>query len=301
MTNKVIVIGAGRMGFGVIKTLLAKGYDVGVNDSVPAVIERAEKIGAKHVSANNPEHLNGAVVILSLPGPAQVHEITDVINSLQYSIEPVILDISTINPETAITVYEKLKKNGIDYVEAPVSGGPKGAETGTLSMMVGANKDVYDRIEPILKDMGTNIYYLGEVGTGSIAKICNNIIVASTTAILSEAFILASAGGIKPESLSEILSKSVGGSKTLEVFGHHIVEGNYENPTFALSLMHKDVGLYTETAKYYGLTSLVGELTAQIYNGALHSGLGNEDHSAICKYIEKINNKPIERKISIYE
>ena len=272
-----------------------------MNDPVQAAIERAEKIGAKYVSVDNPEHLNGAVVILSLPGPVQVNEITDIINTPQYSVEPVIIDISTINPETAISVYEKLKTNRINYVEAPVSGGPNGAETGTLSMMVGANKDVYNNIEPILKDMATNIYYLGEVGTGSIAKICNNIVVASTTAILSEAFILASTGGITPESLSDILSKSVGGSKTLETFGKHIVEGNYENPTFALSLMHKDVGLYTETAKYYGLTSIVGQLTAQIYNGALQSGLGNEDHSAICKYIEKINNKPIERKISIYE
>jgi 3-hydroxyisobutyrate dehydrogenase-like beta-hydroxyacid dehydrogenase len=130
-----------------------------------------------------------------------------------------------------------------------------------------------------------------------LAKICNNIVVAATAAVLSEAFLLASAGGIAPQKLKEILENSVGGSRTLDVFGHHIVSGDYSAPTFALGLMHKDVGLFIKAMQQYELTSFIGSLTNQIYNGALQQGWANQDHSVICKYFEFINNKSIQRAV----
>ncbi|MCM3584977.1 NAD(P)-dependent oxidoreductase [Mesobacillus maritimus] len=299
MSGKVLVVGAGRMGFGVIKTLISKGYTVMVSDPSNEAVARAVNIGAEGVVNFEEAIGESSTIIFSLPGPVQVNEMTERISLLGVNHRPLIIDLSTIDPQTAIDAGKKCRSNGLRYIEAPVSGGPGGAESGTLSIMVGASEEDYQQVKPILNDIGKNIFYLGDIGTASIAKICNNIVVATTTTILSEAFILASAGGIQPEKLKEILDNSVGGSKTLEVFGKHLVSGDYSNPTFALGLMHKDVGLFSEAIKQYGLTSLMGSLTCQIYNGARSQGFEHEDHTSICKLLEQINNKKIDRSIPV--
>lgn len=301
LTDKVLVVGAGRMGFGVIKTLISKGYQVTVSDPSNEAVYRAKNIGAEVSVDFNQSVVDTSFIIFSLPGPNQVKEMTERMVHLNVTHQPLIIDLSTIDPQTAIDTGEKCRLHGLRYIEAPVSGGPGGAETGTLSIMVGADESDYQKVKPVLNDIGKNIYYLGATGTASIAKICNNIVVASTASILSEAFILASAGGIEPTKLKEILENSVGGSKTLEVFGNHFVSGNYSKPTFALGLMHKDVGLFAEAIKQYGLTSLVGSVTCQIYNGASSHGLANEDHTAICKFLEDINNRKIKRGVPVEE
>lgn len=299
LTEKVLVVGAGRMGFGVIKTLISKGYQVTVSDPSSEALNRATSIGAEASIYFNQSVADASIIIFSLPGPNQIKEMTDRIANLNVTHRPLIIDLSTIDPQTAIDTGEKCRMNGLRYIEAPVSGGPRGAETGTLSIMVGADESDYQQVKPVLNDIGKNIYYLGAIGTASIAKICNNIVVATTASILSEAFILASAGGIEPAKLKEILENSVGGSKTLEVFGSHLVSGDYSNPTFSLGLMHKDVGLFAEAIKHYGLTSFIGSATCQIYNGARSHGLANEDHTAICKFLEEVNNLKIERNIPV--
>lgn len=295
LEKKVLVIGAGRMGYGVTKTLISKGYEVTVSDPSEAAVEKAIEIGAKASENLNDSISNNKIIIFSLPTAKLVEEIVETINSVPVSEERFMIDLSTIDPKTAKEAAKKSATNGSNYIEAPVSGGPGGAETGTLSIMVGAKESAFKSVEPVLNDIGKNIYYLGEVGTASVVKICNNIIVAATTTALSEAFILASAEGVSPSQLKDVLEHSVGGSNTLNVFGHHFVSGDYSEPTFALAHMHKDVGLFAEAAKHYGLTSFIGTLATQIYNGAYAQGLKDEDHSAVCKFIEQMNNKQIQR------
>lgn len=294
--DKVFIIGAGRMGYGVTKTLIRKGYEVTVYDPALEARKRAKSLGANVVDDVNDAISDHRFILLSLPGPKEVKETVQNIGN-NAKTQTFVIDLSTIDPKTAMEMSETCKPNGISYIEAPVSGGPIGAETGTLSIMVGATKDDYERVEALFRDIGKNIYHIGDVGSASIVKICNNIVVAATTAILSEAFLLASSGGVDPAKLKEILSNSVASSKTLDLFGHHIVTGDYSNPTFALKLMHKDVGLFNEAMKQFGLTSLVGTLTSQIYNSANNQGLSDEDHTAICKFIEQINNRHINREI----
>lgn len=293
----VLVIGAGRMGFGVIKTLLGKGYNVTVSDPSSEAVAAATHLGAKESEDFNESVTANKVIILSLPGPAQVTDVINNITEVQATHHPFIIDLSTIDPQTAMEAGEKCEENGMSYIEAPVSGGPGGAEAGTLAIMVGAAEDDFKQISPMLHDIGKNIFYLGEIGTGSITKICNNIVVAATASVLSEAFILASAGGIEPKKLKEVLDQSVGASNTLNVFGEHFITGDFSNPTFALEHMHKDVGLFAEAAKQYGLTSLVGTLATQIYNGAYAQGYAKEDHTAVCKFLEQVNNKKIKRSV----
>ena len=297
MSKSVLVVGAGRMGFGVIQTLLKKDYEVYVNDPSPVAMERAANVGAVRCNQIERALMNVKYIIFSLPGPDQVLEMVNKITQSRPVNGQYIIDLSTIDPETAKISDELCRQSGLKYLEAPVSGGPKGAATGTLSIMVGGDKEDFEQTKDLLSDIGKRIFYLGPTGSGSLAKICNNIVVATTVAVLSEAFLLASLGGIEPYKLKDILENSVGNSRTLELFGHHMVSGDFSPPTFALNLMHKDVGLFIKTMEQYKLTSFVGSVTHQIYQGAIQHGWDNEDHSVILKYIELINNKKINRTV----
>jgi 3-hydroxyisobutyrate dehydrogenase len=295
LSNSILVIGAGKMGYGVIKTLLSKGNIVYVSDPSEEAVERVVKLGAiktRDISEVLPDI---EFVFLSLPTPKVVlGTVTNIKNSV-HSNEFAVIDLSTIDPQTAIAAHDLLREVGVSYVEAPVSGGPKGAESGTLSIMVGCNNETYAIVSPILEQIGKNIFHLGEVGRAALAKICNNIIVAATATILSEAFILAAAGGIAPEKLRNILENSVGGSRTLDVFGDHLVSGDFSSPTFALALMHKDVGLFMDAIKQYNVTSFIGSTTYQIYNGAFSKEDWKfSDHTVVHKYLQMLNGKEIE-------
>ncbi len=235
-------------------------------------------------------------VILSLPSTGIVKDTATKIKNAAGGNEFSVIDLSTIDPQTAKDSYELLKTVGVSYIEAPVSGGPTGAESGTLSIIVGGAESDYLKVLPLLEQIGKNIFYLGEVGSAALAKICNNIVVAATASILSEAFILASAGGIEPQKLRKILENSVGGSRTLDVFGDHFVSGDFSNPTFALALMNKDVGLFMEAIKQYDVTSFIGSTTYQIYNGAMKKEDWKfGDHTVVLKYLEMLNSKEVNR------
>jgi 3-hydroxyisobutyrate dehydrogenase len=291
MTNSITYIGAGLMGSGMIRTLLGKGYEVSAYDLSQQALERVREYGASPIHSLDEALGMNKFILLSLPGPAQVNEVVAKIATLrQGESDLVVIDFSTIDPQTAIQSAAVLKAAGIQHVEAPVSGGPKGANAGTLSIMIGTEESTYAQAQHILEAVGGNLYYLGVTGTAALAKLCNNVVVAGTTAILGEAFALAAAGGIAPQQLKDVLSQSVGGSNTLELFGKHMTSGDYSEPTFALSLMYKDLGLFMDAAKHYKVTSMLGTMTYQLYNGAHLQGWNNQDHSVVCRLLEMMNN-----------
>jgi 3-hydroxyisobutyrate dehydrogenase-like beta-hydroxyacid dehydrogenase len=289
------VIGAGRMGSGVIHTLLEKGYQVTAYDNSKEAMELVQKSGAVAAESVEAAVEKSDFIFLSLPGPVQVREIVAQITKVIPIGKKFIIDLSTIDPKSSKDMAELCDSAGFTYIEAPVSGGPKGAHSGTMSIMVAAEEEDYKQIEPLLQDIGKSIFYLGQSGTASLAKICNNIVVAATASILNEAFILASAGGISSDKLKEILENSVGGSRTLDVFGPHMVSGSFSEPTFALGLMHKDLGLFIDASKQFNVTLFMGSLVYQIYNGAMAQGWEQEDHTVVQRYLERIGNKHIER------
>ncbi len=294
MQPAIAVIGAGLMGAGVARTLIREGHGVTAYDVSRVALDRIRQDGAITADSIPGAVENAAYVLLSLPGPAQVRETIHSIIQVRDSAAPLtIIDISTIDPATSIEMANTCDSVGAAYVEAPVSGGPRGAENGTLAIMVGCREETFADIKPLLEELGSNIYYLGSTGTASLVKLCNNAVVAATAAILGEAFLLASAGGISSDQLAAVLSKSVGASGTLDVFGKHIIEGDYSSPTFSLGLMHKDLDLFMQTARHYGITTLLGSLTFQLYDGAHHQGWDKEDHTVVCRLLETLNQSKI--------
>lgn len=294
MESAIAVIGAGLMGGGVSRTLIRKGHTVIAYDVSRAVLDRIGHDGVGTADSVAAAVENASHVFLSLPGPAQVRETVLDILQVRGSKAPLtIIDFSTIDPATAVAMAGSCREMGVAYVEAPVSGGPKGAENGTLAIMVGCGEDTFADVKPLLEEVGSNIYHLGPTGTASLAKLCNNAIVAATAVVLGEAFLLASAGGIYSDQLASVLSRSVGGSRTLDVFGKHIIEDDYAEPTFSLALMHKDLDLFMQTARQYGITTPIGSLAFQLYDGAHHQGWDKEDHTVVCRLLETLNQSRV--------
>lgn len=296
MAKQVAFVGAGLMGSGMIRNLVQRDYRVKAYDVSAQALKRVEELGAMPVTTLQEALAGNDHVLLSLPEPPQVREaVQEIVREHDNADgnEMMIIDFSTIDSGTAKDMANLTSISGIRYLEAPVSGGPKGADSGTLSIMVGGDQDTFLHVKPLLEVLGSNIYYLGDTGNASLVKLCNNAVVAAITAILGEAFVLAASEGISPDQLASVLSTSVGGSKTLEIFGHHMVSGDYSKPTFSLSLMHKDLGLFMETARQNGVASLLGGLTYQLYEAAYSKGWSKEDQSVVCRFLEEfVNQKP---------
>ncbi len=295
--NSVGFIGAGVMGSGMIGSLQRGQWSVRIFDTDRTKVEEAVKRGSLGSDSVHDVATQETIICLSLPGPQQVEETVRQIVAAwtQADRHGIIVDFSTIDPMTAIGMEGVARDSSGYYVEAPVSGGPQGASTGTLAIMVSGDKAIVDDLQPLLNTVGQNIYYVGAPGRAQLIKLCNNVVVGTTMAILGEATILASQAGITPSSLLEILSKSVGNSRTLEVFGPHLVSGRFSPPTFALNLMVKDLGLYVKTAEEYRTPSVVGDLIFQIYRAATMHDAGALDHSAVVKVLEEMGNVAIHR------
>lgn len=297
MEKRVGMVGTGLMGGGMAKTLLRAGFAVNVFD-----VDQARMTSVVEAGANGMDSLPRLVkaqpvVLMSLPGPAQVAEVMEQVIEIWHGIgrPGIVIDFSTIDPVSAIKMADKAKVAGGHYLEAPVSGGPGGAANGTLAIMVAGNEAVVQDMRPVLDVVGQNVYYLGSNGTAQLVKLCNNVVVATITAVMAEAYVLASKGGVSPGTLAEILAKSAGGSKALEIFSPHVISGEYSPPTFALGLMLKDLGLYVETCKAYDVPTVLGALTHQLYRMGGIQGLSGLDQSAITQVLEKMGTSPISR------
>lgn len=302
MTKQVTFIGLGLMGTGMISNLVQQEYTVKAYDTSAQALERAEKIGATPIDNIQEALADSNQILLSLPGPPQVRGVVQELLRAKDDTDikdMVIIDFSTIDAGTAKDMVDLAAASGAQYLEAPVSGAPQGAHSGTLSIMVGGDQDTFLRVKLLLEDLGKNIFYLGDTGAASTVKLCNNAIVAATTAILGEAFALAAAEGhASPEQLASVLSTSVGGSKTLEVFSKHMVADDYSEPTFSLGHMHKDLGLFMETVGQNGVASLLGGLTHQLYAAANNRGWSREDQSVVCRLLEGMNREQTREEVT---
>lgn len=277
------VIGCGLMGKGITLNLLKKAYTVYVYDPDPKTMEWIKENGANPVNDLLGLTEKVTVFISSLPTVAVVKETfmgqTGIFKNAQSG--SVIIDMSTTDAESAIYLAGKAKEQNIYFYDCPVSGGPDGAEKGMLTLMVGGEETKYQKMLPLLKDIGKNIYYLGASGNGQIAKLCNNMIVAATIASFGEAFKVAEKAGVKRTALAEVLSTG-SATRVFDVFGSKIVEENYEEVAFSLNHMHKDLSLYMETAAAFSSTSLIGEQTFKLFEEAKVKGKGHLDTTVVC-------------------
>lgn len=278
---KIGFIGLGTMGGGMAANVLKAGYELVVHDIRRDAATPLLENGASW--ADTPAELAAEcdVVLTSLPGPREVEAVAlgegGVLEGMRAG--GVYIDMSTSSPTLIRSIAERFAAKGAAVLDAPVSGGPVGARTGRLAVMVGGDRDVYERVKPALDAIGDRVGYIGGVGSGSIAKLMHNCIGYGLQTIVAECLTLGVKAGVDAAPLFEaICNGSVGrGSTFANTYPNTYLAGNFDPPSFALRLAHKDVGLALELAREYGVPMSVGSIAYQEMTAALNRGWADKD------------------------
>ena len=244
MKDKIGWIGLGSMGNRMAKNLAKNGYQMFVTDKMDT---SAAPQGAHVATANSEVISETNILILSIPAGPDTLEITqEILNSPNSSVE-IVIDTSTIGIPDAKQAAELLLKKGIEYVDAPVSGGIAGADAATLAVMVGCKENIFEKVQPILKCIGANIFHVGpNPGQGQTVKLLNNFLSATAMAATSEAMAFGTANGLDMNAILDVVNVSSGrNTATADKFPNRVANEAYDGG-FATKMMAKDVRLYVE-------------------------------------------------------
>jgi 3-hydroxyisobutyrate dehydrogenase len=295
MTNQpnaeIVFIGLGHMGLPMAQNLVKAGFRVSGHDLVPAAVEKLLAVGGTTSADAMQQIPNAKVVITMLPASRHVEALYLGDNGILAHVAAgaLLIDCSTIAPESSRKVAAAAAERGCAMLDAPVSGGTNGAAAGTLTFMVGGETASFERARPYLEKMGKAIFHAGNAGSGQTVKVCNNMLLGIQMIGTCEAIRLGLANGMDPKVLSEIMSKSSGRNWVLEVYNPY--PGVMENTPashdyqggFGVDLMLKDLGLAVENAQQTGTTVALGELARTLYQNHSESGAGALDFSSILK------------------
>jgi len=293
---KVAFIGLGNMGGPMAINLVKAGHQVCVFDLSEQAVAQVTAQGATTQSEASDCVKDAEFIISMLPAGKHVEAVYLSENGLINHIPKgtLVIDSSTIDSATSIKVGAALLEKGIDFIDAPVSGGVGGAMAGTLSFMVGGSENDFNHAKTVLDNMGKNIFHAGAHGAGQVAKVCNNMLLSVLMVGTSEALQLGISNGLDPAVLSNIMSKSSGSNWTLDVYNPcpNVMESvpssnNYEGG-FMVDLMAKDLGLAMDTAVTSQSSTPMGSLARSLYAMHAASGNGTKDFSSIFNLFNKI-------------
>ncbi len=277
---KVGFIGLGTMGASMASNLQAAGHELCVNDARRDAAAPHLKAGAvwKDTALQVAEGVE--VVFTSLPGPVEVEAVAlgpdGLINGMRQGAA--YFDLSTNSPSLVRRLYATFKEKGVHLLDAPVSGGPKGAKSRKLALWVGGDREIYDRFKPVLDAIGDQPFYVGPIGAGSVAKLVHNCAGYAIQTALAEVFTLGVKAGVDPLVLWQAVRQGARGrSRTFDVLADQFLPGIFEPPSFALRLAHKDVGLATALGRELGVPMRIAHLTLEEMTEALNRGWGQRD------------------------
>lgn len=286
---RVGFIGLGKMGRPMAGNILKARHTLTVHNRSRGVVRELVDLGANE--AWSPEEVAAAseFVLTCLPTPPVVEEVflgpDGAIQGAKAG--DTFIDMSTTDPATHKRIATEVSKKGVAYLDAPVSGGPMGAQEATLSIMVGGEEEAFAKCLPLFEILGKNIYHVGPVGSGSVVKLVNNLILAINRCAIFEGLVLGTKAGVDPETLLEIIGASTASSRTLEGAGPRILAGNFE-PGFTVDFILKDVGLALDMAKEAGVRLLAGSQAFQVFQEARDMGLGPRDFGAGIVPLERL-------------
>ena len=289
--EKIGFVGLGIMGKPMSINLLKAGYNVFVHDLDLDAVNKIVKEGAMAVNSPREATQNSDVVITMLPDSPEVEEVVFGANGIIESLRDgmLFIDMSTIAPQTSKKVYDSLQKKGTEALDAPVSGGEVGAQSGTLSIMVGGSNIAFERALPILQTMGKNIVHIGEAGAGQVAKTCNQIIVGMTIQAVAEAMTLAKKSNVDLEKVREALLGGFAQSRILDLHGQRIIDRNFQ-PGFKIKLHRKDMNIALQTGKDLSVPLPGCAQVATQMDAVIAQGDGELDHSALALFLERLSN-----------
>ena len=293
---KIGFIGLGIMGKPMAKNLIKAGYELIVVDINHSFVHELTELGAE--PAKTPSELAGKVktIITMLPNSPEVKEVALGKNGLieGASEGSVLIDMSSIAPLASKEISAELAKKGVEMLDAPVSGGEPKAIEGTIAVMVGGNKEVFDANYDIMMTMAASVVYVGEIGAGNIAKLCNQVVVALNIAAVSEAMVLAKKAGASPDLVYKAIRGGLAGSTVMDAKAPMMMDRNFA-PGFRIDLHIKDLNNVLATSHKVGAPLPLAAQVMEMMQAIKQDGCGVEDHSSIVKFYEKISNTVVTR------
>ncbi|MDR1306869.1 MAG: 2-hydroxy-3-oxopropionate reductase [Treponema sp.] len=282
-------IGLGIMGRPMAKNLISAGYKLVVYDKYARIDDLAAQGAEKAVSGRDAA-ARSDVVITMLPNSPHVKEAILGSGGVIEGIRPgsTVVDMSSIAPAVSQEAAAALKDKGVNFLDAPVSGGEPKAVDGTLAIMVGGDRETFESVKPILEKMGSSVVLVGGVGAGNVAKLANQVIVALNIAAVSEALVLAAKAGVEPLAVFEAVKGGLAGSTVMNAKVPLILDGNFK-PGFRIELHIKDLQNALDTAQHLGVPLPLTAEVMEILQALKVDGLGASDHGAIVRYYEKLS------------
>ncbi len=285
---KIGFIGLGTMGAPMAKNLLRAGFELTVHNRTRDKEEALAAAGATRAASPREAAAGADVVITNVSDTPDVEAVVLGDDGTVHGLKEgsVLIDVSTISPSVTRKIAAKLAERGVAMLDAPVSGGSEGAEKGTLSIMVGGEPEVFERMKPVLEAMGKTVTLVGPVGSGQVTKAVNQTIIAGTYAAVAEGMAMGLAAGIDLEAAHRALSGGAAGSWVLSNRAQNMIENRYPLG-FRTRLHLKDLGIALETARDLGVPVPVTAYVAQIETGLVKRGFGDEDVSNIARAVRE--------------
>jgi len=288
--KNIAFIGLGAMGKPMAANIAKANYCLKVFDLATIAVEEMVALGAIAATSPCEAALDCDIIFMSLPNAAIVGSVVTADNGVLAGSHPgqVIIDLSSVTPGHTKKMAALAATKGVEYLDAPVSGGVAGAIAGTLTIMIGGELAVFERCQEILQVIGKKLYHVGAVGAGDTLKLVNNMLLGINMAGVAEALTLGVKAGLDPKIMLEVIGVSSGRSYALEAkVPNFVLKGNFE-PGFAIDLQYKDLEMATQTAKELGIPVMLTTLAQQVYETARASNLGRKDISAIITVLEKL-------------
>jgi 2-hydroxy-3-oxopropionate reductase len=289
VSDRVGFIGLGIMGRPMAGHLVRAGYEVVVWNRTRSKATDLLHSGA--LWAESPKEVAGRceIAIIMVADTPDVTQVVLGVDGVLQGVRPggIVVDMSTISPVATREIARRLAERGAEMLDAPVSGGEKGAIDGTLSIMVGGKPEVFERVLPVFQRLGRNIVHLGDHGAGQVTKACNQLVLSLTILGVAEALTLARKAGVDPAKVRAALLGGFAQSRVLELHGQRMLDAQFE-PGFRTRLYHKDMGIVMETGRAAGMPLLGAGLAAQLYQVAMSWGFGEMDYSVLARVIAEM-------------
>ncbi len=287
--KKIGFIGLGIMGKPMAQNLLKAGYELTVYDIVPERMEDLLKAGAKRGSSAKDVASRSEVVLTMLPNSPHVREAVLGPNGVRDGAKPgtILVDMSSIAPLASQEIAAQAQAKGVAMLDAPVSGGEPKAVAGTLAIMVGGPQETFEQVKDILAKMGSSVTRVGEIGSGNVTKLANQIIVALNIAAMSEAMVLATKAGVDPEKVFQAIRGGLAGSAVLDAKMPLALKGNFK-PGFRIELHIKDMANALDTAHELGVPVPLSSVVMEIMQALKADGKGANDHGGLIQFYEQL-------------
>lgn len=292
---KVGFVGLGIMGRPMAKNVLKNGYEVIVYDFNQEAVADLVSSGAKEASSGKEVAELSEVVITMLPNSPNVDAALFSENGIAEGLSEgkTVIDMSSIAPGASQDFATRLKEKGVEFLDAPVSGGEPKAIDGSIAVMVGGNQDVFDKYKELLDTMASSVILVGDVGAGNITKLANQMIVAVNIAAISEAYSLAKKANVSPARVYQAIRTGLAGSTVMDQKSQKIFDGDWD-PGFRIELHIKDLQNALDTAHDINVSTPFTSIAMDILQSLKVNGHDKEDHASIARFYELVNNLPLQ-------